>query len=314
MARVLQSFLFALPLATCLLSGCVAVRPLEELHARSGEHLIRIDNHAVHAEQAGQGEFVLLLHGFGASTYSWRKVMPKLAEHHRVVAFDLYGFGWTERPEEWGRYTRDGQVELILALMDVLEIDRAHIVGHSYGGSIGMALAADHPERVRSLVLVDAAAIDYPMKRRKWFAAVALFNWVYVRGLLLRTSTVERVVHQVYHDDALVTDELVRGYLDRLCVEGAAVGYRGLTRPLPSSQRPRDDIRYEDLDIPILVLWGAQDQLITAEVGRQHTEQFPNARFVAIDGAGHAPMEEKPAEFLAAVSAFFEEIEGLETS
>lgn len=289
----------------------MAVRPLAELRPRTGENLLRIDDHLVYTELAGQGEFALLVHGFGASTYSRREVIPKLVEYHRVVALDLYGFGWTERPEDWGRYTRDGQVELILAVREALEIDRAHIVGHSYGGSIGMALAADHPERVRSLVLVDAAAIDYPMKRRKWFASVALFNWVYVRGLLLRTSRVEQVVHQVYHDDALVTDELISGSLDRLRVERAALGYRGLIRPLPTSRR-RDDIQYGDLDIPTTVLWGAQDQFIPTEVGREHADFFPNARFVAIDGAGHAPMEEEPAEFLAVVSSFFMEIEGLE--
>ena len=300
-------------LAVCLLSACVPVKPLEQPHSKVGEQLIRVDERLVYAEQAGDGEPVVLLHGFGASSYSWRMVMPELADQYRVVAIDLYGFGWTERPEDGRPFTRDDQVDLVLGVMDAQGIDSAHIVGHSYGGAIAMALAADHPERVKSMVLVDSAAVDYPMLRRKWFAGVSFFNWIYVRGLALRTGTAERVFERAYYDEGLVTEELVEAYLERLRVEGAARAFRSLSRPLPSSQRPRE-VRYEDLAVPTLVLWGAQDQVVTAEVGRFHADLVPDCRFVAIEGAGHSPMEEKPVEFVEEVVAFFDEIESRSTA
>ncbi len=268
---------------------------------------MQVDGRLVYTEQTGQGEPVVLIHGFGASSYSWRKVMPGLADQYRVVALDLFGFGWTERSENGRSFTRDDQVELVLGVMDALGIDRAHIVGHSYGGSITMALAADHPERVKSMVLVDSAAVDYPMLRRKWFSRVSLFNWIYVRGLALRTGTAERVFERAYYDEALVTEELVEAYLDRLRLEGAARGYRSLSRPLPASQWPRE-IRYQDLEIPTLVLWGAQDQVVGPEVGSFHCGLVPDCRFVAIEGAGHSPMEERPAEFVEEVTTFLDEI------
>lgn len=311
MTRMLRTALAGAPPVLLLLTACVSVRPLEEIHADSGAELIRIENGAVHVEQAGRGEPVLLIHGFGASTYSWREVMPDLAQRYRVVALDLYGFGWTERPDDLSRYTRDGQVELILQVLEALDIASTHLIGHSYGGSICMALVADHPERVRSMVLVDSAAVDYPMKRRKWFSGVGLFNYTYVRGIALRAEFVEKAMTAAYYDDTLVTDELVDAYLRRLRVEGAARGFRGLSRPLPPDERPRGDIRYEDLDIPILMLWGAQDELITSDVGRHHADLFPDARFVAIEGAGHSPMEERPLDFVQTVTAF---IDGIETS
>ena len=304
---------FGASLALCLFAACVPVKPLEQLHPDPDNNLIRVDETNVYVEQAGRGEPVILIHGFGSSTYSWRMVLPELAKDYRVIALDLYGFGWTERPEDWKRYTRDGQVELILDVMDALGVDSAHIVGHSYGGSITMALAADHPDRVRSMVLVNSAAVDYPMKRRKWFSKVGLFNFAYVRGLALRTGFVERVMGKAYYNDSLVTDELIDAYLDRLRVEGAAQGFRGLSKPLPASQRPRD-IRYEELDVPALLLWGAQDELITIEVGRYHAALFPDMRFVAIEGAGHAPMEEKPIEFVDEVTTFLAEIDRRESS
>jgi len=286
----------------------VPVKPLEQPHSELGEQLIQIDEQLVYTEQVGHGEPVVLIHGFGASTYSWRKVIPELANQYQVVALDLFGFGWTERPEHGQLFTRDGQVELVVGVMDALGIDRAHIIGHSYGGAISMALAADHPDRVKSMVLVDSAAIDYPMKRRKWFARAGVFSWIYIRGLALRTGFIEHLFHRAYYDDTLVTDELVEAYLDRLRVEGAARAFHGLSRPLPASQRPRE-IDYQDLHVPTLLLWGAQDQVVSPEVGRFHADLIPDCRFVAIEGAGHSPMEEKPVEFLEQVIAFFEEID-----
>ena len=298
--------------AAGLLSACVAVQPLEQPQAKLGEQLVQVEGRLVYAEQVGHGEPVLLLHGFGASSYSWRKVMPDLADEYRVVALDLFGFGWTERPENGRPFTRDDQVEIVLGVMDSLGIESAHIVGHSYGGAITMALAAEHPERVRSMVLVDSAAVDFPMIRRKWFARVGLFNWIYVRGLALKPETVESAFHRAYYDESLITDELIRAYLDRLRVEGAARAYRGLTRPLPPNLEPRE-IRYENLAVPTLVLWGAQDEVVGPEVGRYHADLMPDCRFVAIEGAGHSPMEEKPIEFVEQLTMFFDEIENRPT-
>lgn len=296
-------------LATFVASGCVSVKPLDEAHLSLGDHLVAVGDQRVYVEQQGRGEPVVLVHGFGASSFSWREVLPELARGYRVVALDLSGFGWTDRPDALDSYTRESQVELILGVMDALGIGDAHIIGHSYGGALTMALAGEHPERVRSMVLVDSAAIDYPMKRRMWFAAVPPFAWIYVRGLALRTGSVRRLFERAYYDDALVTNELVEAYLERLRVEGAARAFRGLTRPRPASQWPRE-IRYEELDVPTLVVWGAEDHVVSLEQGRVHAELLPDHRFVTIEAAGHSPMEETPVQFLKAVTAFLEDVDG----
>jgi pimeloyl-ACP methyl ester carboxylesterase len=127
--------------------------------------------------------------------------------------------------------------------------------------------------------------------------------------LALRTGSVRRLFERAYYDDALVTDELVEAYLERLRVEGTARAYRGLTRPRPASQRPRE-VRYEELDVPTLVVWGAEDHVASFEQGRAHAELLPDHRFVAIEAAGHSPMEETPVQFLEAVKAFLEDVDG----
>src|SRR5947199_312838 len=153
--------LAALTLLALLLLGCVALRSFDEIRreAPAGD-FVRVGGQLVHAEQVGDGEPVVLLHGFGASAYSWRKVIPALAQGHRVVAIDLNGFGYTQRPRSRESYTREGQAKLVLDTLDALGIARAHVVGHSYGGGITLYLAARHPERFRSMVLVDWGAHD----------------------------------------------------------------------------------------------------------------------------------------------------------
>jgi pimeloyl-ACP methyl ester carboxylesterase len=292
--------------------GCVAMRPLDEVRQtvdRAGVgRLLDVGGQRVYSEIAGQGEPVILLHGFGASSYSWRKVVPELARDYRVVALDLNGFGLSDRPADPSSYTREGQVSLVLRTLDTLGIDSAHFVGHSYGGALTMALVAEYPERVRSMVLVDSAAPEYPIKRRKWLLAAPPVTWTWVRGLALRKSFVRRAFRHAYHNDDIVTDELVEAYRDRLRVQGTVKAYRKMTRP--RREPPDVEVEYGELGVPALVVWGAEDKLVTAAKGRAHAERLPDYRFVTIDGSGHSPMEEKPAEFLAAVRPFLQEVAG----
>lgn len=265
-------------------------------------------HHWVYVERAGPGDAgppVVLLHGFGASSYAWRAVLPRLAEHRRVLAPDLYGFGYTERPEDLANYTRTGQVLLVLGLLDALDHPTAHLVGHSYGGSLAVTLAARHPERVESLVLIDAAHPSYPQTRRRRLAAFRPWSFFFVRVLSLRRSFVENALERIYHDPGLVTRERVDAYRQRLRVEGAVRAYRGLTATLPD---PGPEVDLEQVRVPTLVVWGAEDSLIPVEEAREITSRMPRARFVELSNVGHAPHEEAPAEVARRILEFLDRI------
>jgi len=262
-----------------------------------------VQGQKIYVETGGSGEAVVLIHGFGGSTYSWREVMPELAKQHRVVALDLFGFGFTERPKRLRRYSREGQISLILGVLDELGIDRAHLVGHSYGGGIATALALRHPDRVRSLVLVDSTNPNYARARRKNFAELQPLTWAFVRGLALRPDTVRKALERSWYDDSLITDEMVDAYLKRLEIEGAARAYRGLTVPFNSPEEA-EALYVHDLQVPALVIWGEDDELIKVEEGRVAAGEIKGARFVALEDCGHNPMEEKPEAFLANLLPF----------
>ena len=306
---LLFALLLILPaLAVLLLAGCASYRSFAEVRREVPQsQLVRVGDQLVHVEQAGQGEAVVLLHGFGASTYLWRKVMPALAASHRVVAIDLNGFGYTERPQNPAAYTREGQTALVLGVMDVLGIDRAHVAGHSYGGGLSLFLASRHPERFRTLILVDSSAPTYPDDRRSRVASFRPFSNLFVRAVALRPGTVRRALQRSYYDPSLVTPELVAAYLDRLRVQGADDAFYGLTVPLPA---PGPKVELAQIRVPTLAVWGAEDQLISLASGGRAVARIPGAEFVVIEKCGHLPMEERPEELLKAMLPFLERHRG----
>ena len=286
------------------LLGCASVRPFDEIRSQVPEdRFLKIGDQLVHIEQAGQGEPVILLHGFGGSTYAWRNVMPALAAAFRVVAIDLNGFGYTQRPRTFESYTREGQADLVLRVMDALGFEKAHLMGHSYGGGLSLFIASRHPERVRSLVLVDSSAPTYSNDRRSRAASVKPLLGLYLRSFVLRPETVRKALLRSFHDDSLVTPELVQEYYERIRVEGVVDAYYGLTAPTRTRPEP---VELEKIRVPTLVIWGAEDTLITAEAGRRAAERMPDSEFVVLEGVGHVPMEEKPQELLQAVLPFLE--------
>jgi pimeloyl-ACP methyl ester carboxylesterase len=289
------------------LPGCASLTPFSEIQRRlPADRFVRVGDQLVHVEQTGRGEPILLLHGFGGSAYSWRKIVPALAEHHRVLAIDLNGFGYTQRPRDRASYTREGQARLVLGVMDALGIDRAHVFGHSYGGGLSLYLAFRHPERFRSLVLVDSSAPTYSDDRRSRFAGLRPLAGLYVRSLALRPGMIRKALLRSYYDDSLVTPELVQAYLERLTVEGVGEAFVGLTAPAPPGER----VVLEKIAVPTLIVWGAQDELISVATGRAAAARIPGAEFVAIDHCGHIPMEEKPEELLRAALPFLERHQG----
>src|SRR6185503_16593915 len=212
-------------LISMLLGGCVSLQPWSEVRARlPAAELVEVDGHTVHVEQWGggeqrgpagdPGEAVVLLHGFGESTYSWRLVAPQLAQRHRVVAVDLNGFGYTERRRDPAAYTIDGQMRLVLGALDRLGIQRADFVGHSYGGGLTLWIAAHHPERVRSMALLDSTMPRYSATRRSRAANLRALTYVYLRTVAMRPGYVQKSLRASYGDDALATPEVARAYLD----------------------------------------------------------------------------------------------------
>ena len=301
--RLRSSFLqfFLLP-AVLPVAACVTMQPYADaVRELPPGRLLEIDGQRISVERAGEGEPLVLLHGFGESTISYAAVLPQLARQFSVVAIDLNGFGYTERPRDRASYTLAGQERLVLGVLDRLHLERVRLAGHSYGGGLALYLAARHPERVDRLLLIDNTLPLYASQRRS-----PLFRWRWMAGLAAHTfaltdRVIEKGLKEAYFDDAKVTPVLIGEYAERLRIEGATDAFFGLVGPSPEAPYRID---LAQVKVPTLVVWGAEDRLIEAAAAEKTSNLLPEARFVLLPACGHTPMEECPEAFLEAALPF----------
>jgi pimeloyl-ACP methyl ester carboxylesterase len=241
-------------------------------------------SHAAHAAEdgsdriswfeAGSGDPIVLVHGLGTSGAWWNRTIPALAERHRVLVVDLVGFGRSR-----GQPVRLGAAaDQLAAWARATGLERAAFVGHSMGGLVVADLAARVPDLVERLILVDAAGLALPQHVTRHLANVVrgggslpLEVYPIALGCALQCGpvTIARAAHQILATD--LADRLGR------------------------------------ISAPTLVIWGARDRLLTPAFGRRLAAAITGARFETIDGAGHSPMWEQPAEFERRLETFLAE-------
>jgi len=252
------------------------------------------------------GPEILLLHGFGSSTYTWRKNLEELGKFARVTAIDIKGFGLTEKPKD-GQYNEAAYVRHVVAAMDALKLRKPILVGNSMGGGIAARVALEHPERCSGLILVDAvrpfSRIDFEaggvdttkFKGRSSILAVAL-----VRSLLTR-DRLRGMLESVYEGREPVTDEMVEAYFVPTTIEGAPEALLAMMNPRPDTAKA---IPLKDLKCPVTILWGGRDNVIPLAAGEALARDMPKAEFVVWAQAGHMPHEDEPGKFHDLVRSF----------
>ncbi len=262
-------------------------------------HSIDVDGVRLHYVEAGSGPPLLLLHGLNGSTFGFRMLTPYLTSHFRVIALDLMGFGYSERPPHRD-YSLSAQARLVAGFLDALGIERASVLGHSLGGAVAMHLALQFPDRVDRLILVSSAA-DTEMRRglrssrlvRPLLPVVAVFT---VQNKRFRRMS----LRSACYDPSFVTPEIVEGYL-------APTRVRGHLRALGAMMVDRHKDPPLDLAAitqPTLILWGAADRWLPISHGGRLMALIPNSRMEVIEGAGHLVLEEQPEESARVLTDF----------
>jgi pimeloyl-ACP methyl ester carboxylesterase len=293
-----------------VLAGLVAVwapdAPLATLTprwAQAPSQFMVAGNLQVHLRDEGPRDDpvpIVLLHGTSDSLHTWDGWAEALRGQRRVIRFDLPGFGLTgPRPD--ADYSIDAYVRFVLAVLDQLGVQHCVLAGNSLGGQIAWQTAYAQPDRVRQLVLVDAAG--YPMApqqlppgfrlARIWPANV-LMEWFLPRGLI------QASVRNVFGDPSRVTPDLVDRYYDMTLRAG---NRQALVQRLASLDVDQSS-RIRTLRLPTLVVWGALDRLIPPRFGQQFAHDIPGSRLVVLAGLGHVPQQEDAARSVAEVQQF----------
>jgi len=246
----------------------------------------------------GTGPEIVLIHGFGPSiSASWGLNINALRQSYQVIVLDLPGFGESEKPQ--GQFSIDYLSRFFNHFLYSLDVERAAVVGHSLGADVAARFAIDHPDRVRALVLV--AGFGPPTLPVRLGVAASSF----IDQLLLRTNEQRsrRFVGSLFRDKQLVTDELVREFLNEAELQGT-------TNPRPQFWSLLNySFRHSELariTAPTLLVHGARDELIPAAHSMRASAFIKGSELQILPNCGHWIQREDPDTFNQMVSTFLE--------
>lgn len=270
----------------------------------------------MHIRKRGSGIPVFLIHGSFASLHTWQVWEDSLAKKFMTISVDLPGHGLTG-PNANGTYSQNYYRDLMFALADTLRIDSFYVAGNSMGGNVAWRMAIQKPDRVKKLILVDAAGTPRVLKKdsltnssrkdnrsRPWiFSIISHPTW----GRLLTRFTPRFLfglnLKQVYANDSLIDEALTDRYYELLLREG---NREATIQRLTARQNLFEEVR-DSLRIPTLILWGAKDTWIPLSNGERMHMAIPNSKLVVFPNSGHVPHEENPTESVQEALIFLQE-------
>lgn len=251
----------------------------------------------------GSGPALLMLHGSGAGVSgwaNWRGIMPEFAKDFRVIVPDLVGFGFTETPAGFAYRFMDSWIDQIMALMDVIKVDKAHVLGNSFGGSLAMWLADRHPDRFDRLVLMGPGG---------WPAEVNS-NLEELWGYTPSFDNMKRIMDIMAFDRSLVTDELAQLRYQSTLRPGAQETFERVFPP--PRQRWLDAqvlsiAQLQALDHQTLILHGRDDIVVDPQVSWHLHQHIRNSQLHVFGNCGHWTMIEQANRFMQQVASFLRE-------
>jgi pimeloyl-ACP methyl ester carboxylesterase len=281
-------------------------RPLPEV-----EGVIHRDVNAggvrLHIAEAGEGEPVVLVHGWPQHWYAWRHLIPRLSERYRVIVPDLRGFGWSEAPGHG--YNAAQFADDIAELLDVLEIERTHLVAHDWGGVAGFILSLERPERVSRFVAMGTAhpwlsvrLQDLPRFAYQLVIATPVIGRLFLQNALegfLKDRVWDEQTKRIYtaqFDERERADATVALYRSALTAQGG--------RLLPGTTAGPGALR---LTVPTLFLQGSNDPVIKPEMLHGYEEHADDMTLEVLDGVRHFIPEQVPDELAERLLAFLSE-------
>jgi pimeloyl-ACP methyl ester carboxylesterase len=297
-------------LMATLLSGCArASLPPPRLETGLGERKIfDYQGLKINYYEMGQGKPVLLLHGFGGCSYTWRFLGPALAQDHRVITLDLKGYGLSDKPRD-EKYALSDQADLVAAFIQAQGLRDLVIIGHSMGGGVTLMayfnVRDKDPDWIKRLVLIDSAG--YPQKM-PWFIRLSRLpgvNILLTRLLSPRFATT-LVLKKCYYDKDKITPEQIDAYTYYGSLPGSREAILQTAQQIIPPDMDAFIARYKTINIPVLIVWGEEDEVVPLEVGRNFQRDITASELAIVPQCGHIPPEEEPQTTIHLITTFLE--------
>ncbi len=260
----------------------------------------------LYSESLGSGDPVIMVHGFGATLYSWRHFMVPLSETHRAIAIDLKGFGGSPKPVD-SAYTVNDQVDALDRFIKTNDLSPVILCGHSYGGAVVLRLALRmmdrDPSELRGLIIIAGAAYPQPLPAHMKFLKMPGLSRLSL-GIVTPELQVKMVLQSCFHDHSLISDEMVRAYAAPMKSLGNRHAMVRIVKDLTSENNGYFALDYRRITAPALLIWGRYDNIIPVSAGERLQWEMPNSRLEIMENCGHVPPEEMPDETLAVIQPF----------
>jgi pimeloyl-ACP methyl ester carboxylesterase len=260
----------------------------------------------LHVEIRGCGPPILLIHGFGASSFTWSKIIPSLAADRTIISLDLKGFGRSRKPRDGG-YTLPSQAAAVLNVINTLGLVDLTVIGHSMGGGIALLVAMEleeqRPRRLNRLILIDSIACPQPLPLFIKVLRLPILGPVVLR-IVPATWQVRYVLGQAYFNPGKIERDFVEEYAVPLRCRGGRAALVATARAIIPPDAERLIARYKQIRSPVFLLWGSHDRIVPTSLAALLKAAIPGASYKVVPSCGHAPQEEEPGETLSRLSEF----------
>ncbi|MDN6041269.1 MAG: acetoin dehydrogenase dihydrolipoyllysine-residue acetyltransferase subunit [Acetobacter sp.] len=264
----------------------------------SAPHPVEVAGYTLKVREVGSGEGLplLLVHGFGGDISNWLLTQDSLAKNRKVIAFDLPGHGASSKNVQDGSLA--GLAKVVASLLDALGVSKAHVMGHSLGGGVALTVLRDAPEKVASLTLIAPATIGTHV------------NADFITGFTEaeRNRAVQHELEKLVYNKALIGRKMVDAVVRARRLDGARDALRTIASACFDNDRQRDALLpvLEKTDIPVEVIWGQEDAILSADAAKTLPDKV---EVHVLAESGHLPQMEKAADVNKIVEEFLEKSE-----
>lgn len=275
---------------------------------------LKFEGHSIFYKDEGKGTVLLCIHGFPTSSWDWHKVWPQLTQNYRVVAPDLLGFGFSEKPSRHA-YSLKEQASIIEALLNKLSIKEVHILAHDYGVSVAQELLARHHERKKSRPTITSVCFLngglFPETHRPRFIQKLLLSPLGgLVGLMMTKGRFEKSFCAVFGANTQPDKEELAHFWRLIRTGGGRKIIHRLIHYIPERAKNRERWvgALQRTSVPLRLINGPLDPVSGMHMAERYREMVPNSDIVYIEDCGHYPQVEKPEATLRAYSAFMKRI------
>jgi len=281
----------------------ISVDDLKKDYANEHSKFIEINGMQVHYRDEGKGFPIVLVHGTASSLHTWNDWTKELTKTNRVIRMDLPAFGITG-PNRNADYSIRSYTNFLQKLLTELHVDKFHLAGNSLGGNIAWNYAAEHPEKIEKLILVDASGLptNKPQPAIFKMAKTPVLNSLFL--YVTPKFFIKKNMREVYADETKITDALVTRYHKMALRVGNRQAFidRAKTDFKLGAKANYDKLK--SIKTPTLLLWGANDNWIPLDNGKRMDSIMQLSKLVVLENSGHVPMEENPEESLKILKEF----------